>query len=68
MHGLTNLKITCFCCEIGCKIMSFICGQTIRVPKSNNVKSYYQNHLSKYDQYTEQLQEDKLRDFKSAPN
>ena len=58
---------THFCCEIRCKIMSLICVQTISVPKTHDIKCHYENHLSKYDQYKEQLQGDKLRDFKSAP-
>jgi len=48
--------------------MSLICVQTISVPKTHDVKCCYENHLSKYDQYKEQLQEYKLQDFKSAPN
>jgi hypothetical protein len=47
--------------------MSLICGQTISVPKTHDIKYCYENHLSKYDQYKE-LQGDELQDFKSAPN
>jgi ribosomal protein L16 Arg81 hydroxylase len=48
--------------------MSLICSQTTSVLKTHDVKCCYENHLSKYDQYIEQLKGDKLWDFKSAPN
>jgi phage-related protein len=46
--------------------LCFICGQTISVPKEYNIKCHYKTHHSKYDQYREKLQEDKLCDFKFA--
>jgi hypothetical protein len=43
-----------------------ICGQTLSVPKTHDVKCCYENHLSKYNKHKEQLQGNKLQDFKSA--
>jgi hypothetical protein len=48
--------------------LSLICVQTINVPKTHDIKCCYEKHLPKYNLYKEQLQGDKLRDFKSAPS